>query len=635
MATLTSTRTEASKSRSATSSKRKKDQPRTEIWSNLLRQTREAQARSTHRGSNEQNRHILLLGGMPEDQHNFVSRHIARPPPPAPPGRKDGKERRPKGEVRLSNKFAYGYGYVNLFSPPTQGAGGAGLLGGEAEGVAKVECHCFPGEPEKGFEAMLRRILQTKRVRHDHGEGEQEQNEMVEETAEEASGDLPSVVILLSWHQPWTFLATLRTWFTLIARALLSEQARKDENPLGIIKEHNLNITVVLQHVEAQEELEREGYKDDTFDYISQTIRTCILPLSAGLLYTPTNPAPTQPGGPLTEAQKLVYTSLGLDVATLQARRPGSAGAGAQAKKEDLAPRHNVVDRMAILVPGGWDSIGKIRLLSETFSPETVGERWITDLENSAVQFSRSEEAKEKSNETVEQQEPGTGAAEDSNMLQANGTSASGPTELYSSQPSPTLEALPDEPPMSPSKMPKSAISPYEQTITNPHAHKIPSPPRQDVTVKPEQEFLAEMRAHLQKLEAQDKDRERQDPSSVHTTYNSVSAGTNDTNGAKGPALEELGDVSFNVGGVNYNTVSAEAAIERLKRPAHPGTPTAAGAEAGSRSGTPRPRREDREESSGSKAGALETDKLEEYFASLMKRGAGASASREGTPSKQ
>ena len=636
MATLTSTRADTSKSRPTTSSKRKKDQARSEIWSNLLRQTREAQARRTHRASTQQNRHLLLLGGKPEDQLNFVTRHVARPPPPAPPGRKDGgKERRPKGEVRLSNKFAYGYGYVNLFSPPTQG-GGAGLLGGEAEEVAKVECHCFPGDPESGFEAMLRRILQTKRVRQWSGTAEESSNGFDEDTVGEEGGDLPNVAVLLSWHLPWTFLSTLQTWFSLLARALLTEQARKDENPLEVIKEHALNITVVLQHVEAQEELEREGYKDDTFDHISQSLRTCLLPLSAGLIYTPTNPAPTQPGGPLTEAQKLIYTSLGLDVGTLQTRRPGSAGTGAQAKKEELAPRHNVVDRMAILVPGGWDSVGKIRLLSETFSPESTLEGWVADLDKSAAEFSRALVAASRDPGT-EQQEPSTQeSADDASTLQASGTNApTGPTELYSSQPSPTFESLPDDPPMSPSKLPKSAISPYEQTITNPHAHKIHSPPRMDVTVKPEQEFLAEMRAHLQRLEAQDKERERRDPSSVHTTYNSLSnaSASSDANVSKGPALEELGDVSFNVGGVSYNTVSAEAAIERLKRPAHPGTPTTAGAEAGSRTGTPRPRREDREESSSSsKGGALETDKLEEYFASLMKRGAGAS--RESTPSK-
>ena len=635
MATLTSTRADNSKPRPTAASKRKKDQPRTEIWSNLLRQTREAQARRTYRASTQQNRHLLLLGGKPEDQQNFVSRHIARPPPPAPPGRKDaGKERRPKGEVRLSNKFAYGYGYVNLFSPPTQGAG-AGLLGSEAEEAARVECHCFPGEPENGFEAMLRRILQTKRVRQARVT-EQEGNDMVEDGAtEENHGDLPSVAILLSWHQPWTFLSTLQTWFLLLARALLPEQAPKDENPLEVIKEYALNLTVILQHVEAQEGLEREDYKDDTFDYISQALRTCLLPLSAGLLYTPTNPGPTQPGGPLTEAQKLIYTSLGLDVAALQTRRPGSAGAGAQAKKEDLAPRHNVVDRMAILVPGGWDSVGKIRLLSETFSPESMLEGWIADLDKSVAQFNRAPAPAVIENGT-DGPEISIQEGADANILQANGIStSSGTTELYSSQPSPTLESLPDEPPMSPSKLPKSAISPYEQTITNPHAHKIHSPARTDVTVKPEQEFLSEMRAHLQRLEAQDKERERRDPSSVHTTYNSISnaSGNGEGSVAKGPALEELGDVSFNVGGVSYNTVSAEAAIERLKRPNHPQTPTAGGAEAGSRTSTPRPKREERDDSSsGAKSGVLETDKLEEYFASLMKRGAGAS--REGTPSK-
>lgn len=98
---------------------------------------------------------------------------------------------------------------------------------------------------------------------------------------------------------------------------------------------------------------------------------------------------------------------------------------------------------------------------------------------------------------------------------------------------------------------------------------------------------------------------------------------------ATGEALSELGDVSFNVGGVSYDTRSAEQAIERMKRPQ-------GGASSDSRSGTPRPSRRDQKTGSdstpGSKGGDIPTEKLEEYFASLMKKGGGGSQS--GTPSK-
>jgi dynein light intermediate chain 1 len=114
-------------------------------------------------------------------------------------------------------------------------------------------------------------------------------------------------------------------------------------------------------------------------------------------------------------------------------------------------------------------------------------------------------------------------------------------------------------------------------------------------------------------------------------------------------ALNELGDVSFNVGGVSYNTVSAEAAIERLKRPAQPQLPSqqsqATDGAALSSSGSPRagntprqPRREDRGDvvsTPTSGKSDFPSEDLEKYFASLAKKAGGAESSRAGTPSKQ
>ncbi|KAK1023328.1 hypothetical protein LTR33_018077, partial [Friedmanniomyces endolithicus] len=117
-------------------------------------------------------------------------------------------------------------------------------------------------------------------------------------------------------------------------------------------------------------------------------------------------------------------------------------------------------------------------------------------------------------------------------------------------------------------------------------------------------------------------------------------------------ALGDLGAVSFNVGGVSYNTVTAEAAIERLRRTQQPeeSSPRVSSnpslATSSPRTTTPRPpKREDREVSTGtpipasakSSGGArtddLPIDKLEEYFHSLMKRGGGGGSGAI-TPSK-
>ena len=557
--------------------------------------------------------------------------------------------------MRLSNRFAYGYGHVTLYSPPQQGGaggtGGVGLFGGEAEEVARVGVHCLPGEAEWGYEETLRRLLKPKREADGEG-GEVEIGGEIVDGNEDVEGRRPSVVLLMSWKEPWTFLSSLRSWLALLAPALIPSQVRKDENPVEVLQEHKLSLTVVLQHVEAQEELERENYKEESFDYIAQTLRTCLLPLSAALVYTPSTPAPTQPGSPLSEVQKVIYSSLKLDLGALQTRRPGSAGTGAQAKREELAPRHNVVDRMAILVPSGWDSVGKIRLLSETFSPEAVLEGWMADLEKSSQILFRNTQALtiDSTGAGAEDAQQTAGAEDDTSTLQATGTGNAG-AELYSSNPSPTVDSLPDEPPMSPSKMPKSAITPYTNTILNPNAHKTPLPPKLETTTKPNQTFLAEMRSQLQQFEAQDAERAKREPSMLSTTANALSTTSSttrvDSTKGSGSALEDLGDVSFNVGGVSYNAASAEAAIERLKRPAHSSS-SAGGAESPAalstpRTGTPKPQRRERGEGSASAgvgaggsavkgSGELQTDKLEEYFASLMKRG--GVGSRDTTPSK-
>ncbi len=612
-----------------TSSRRtKKDTPRAEIWTSLLRRTRQAQARS--RTQTLAHRSLLLLGGSPADQRNFVGNYVARPPPPSPPTSNRREEVKKKGEVRLSNRFAYGYGHVTLYSPP-QGQSGSVSLGGEAEGVARVECHCLAGAAEKGYEGVLRKVLAVRRSGEQDGEGADAVDTDEVEAGEE-DFRRPSIAILMSWQKPWEFLETLRKWTVLLSRALLPEDGRKDENPMDVLKEFGINVTVVLQHVEAQEGLERENYKDDTFDYISQCLRTCLLPLGAGLVYTPSIPPPSQSGAPLNEVQKVMYTSLSLDIASLQPRagaRPGSSSGAQQKVKDESQPRHNVVDRMAIVVPSGWDSVGKIRLLSETFSPESVMEGWVADLGKAASTFHPP---------PVFQEEPTSQDDETTNgdVLEATG----GATEMYSSQPSPDPSSpIDDGPPMSPSKMPSSAITTYEYAIQDPNAHKAPKPARLEATTKPEQEFLAEMRAQLQQFEAHDAERQkREGGSGVHTTAGALQqARDSGSSSGAGGALSDLGDVSFNVGGVSYNTVSAEAAIERLKRPQHPSS-SSGGAESPSistpRTSTPRPpKREGREETPGTGAKTeLQTDKLEEYFASLMKRGGGGSNSS--TPSK-
>jgi dynein light intermediate chain 1 len=607
----------------ATPSKRHIDRPskrkekRTDIWTSLLRQTRQAQARN--RNNAVAHRQIVVCGGSPDDQRQFLT-SIARPPPPAPPSRnRDQRDQKPKGQLNLSNRYAYGYGHMSLYSSPQVGTGGASF-GQEAEEAAKLEAHTI-AEPEAAYETVLRRLLAPRAEEASEEQDEDDQDMLGAETVKE-EGRRPAVAILLSWREPWTFLSKLRQWLQLLAKAV-EPNARPEEDIMELLKESKLVISLVVQHVEAQQDLERDGWQEETFDFVAQALRTSLLPLHplTSLLFTSSSTPLQQPGANLTEAQKTVYQSLDLDLATLG---PKATAGGASAKAEDLLPRHNVVDRMNIVVPQGWDSAGKIRLLSEDFSPEEVLAAWQQDLSHPVIAFSATTKSTEDESTTTDD----TSAGE----------------EVYASAVSP-IEGENDIPLNSPSNTSPSAIRSYETQIQDPNAHKRPKPPTITVTVRDEQDFLKEMRMQLDKLTALDHERGDiiRTPSGSTTASRSVGMPTGESTGA----LNELGDVSFNVGGVSYNTVSAEAAIERLKRPAQPQLPAQQqgqqqqatdGAAGSPRAATPRqPRREDRGEVATPTSGKSDfpSEDLEKYFASLAKKAGGAESSRAGTPSKQ
>ncbi|KAK4889791.1 hypothetical protein LTR27_011408 [Elasticomyces elasticus] len=637
--------------------KRKKES-RPEIWSNLLRRTREAQARN--RSHSIQHRELVICGGSPADQRSFVQ-SLARPPPPAqPPTRNRDAQRQQKvrGEVKLSNRFAYGYGHVTLYTPLQQGGAGLGLLGAESEEAVRLDVHTLP-EAEEGYERTLRRLLEMKKGKDEGVEGDADEGFAGGDVKVEKEGRRPAVALLLSWKEPWKFLALLKRWLQLLASALLPADAAP-EDPLEVLKEHNIALTVVVQHVEAQEALEREDYREETFDYISQCLRTCLLPLSAALIYTSPSLPPQQPGSPLSEIQKVLYTSLSLDLAPLS---PAPAKGTTPTNRAELAPKHCLVDRMAILIPSNWDSAGKIRLLSETFTPETVLEAWVTDLNIPLHQPPKPDhDETPTTDETKGEQQPTKAGASRPSSRETEQVFTS-TSDAGEEDPSLTSRTL------SPPRNPISAITTYESTILDPAAHKAPKPPQIEITTTPSQIFLADMRAHLLQLEAEDaKTASKQGESGrdrVATTGSAVGgkSGVGVPGGELTGALGGLGDVQFNLGGVSYN---AEAAIERLRKGESPGGGGGYGGLASSspRTTTPRPpRREDREVSAttpttvlggregrevsagsarggggggGGKAEDLPVDDLKEYFRSLAKRSGGGTDGGSGssTPSR-
>lgn len=594
----------------------KRKEKRTDIWTSLLRQTRQAQARN--RNNAIAHRQIVVCGGSADDQRQFLS-SIARPPPPPPPSRnRDQRDQKPKGQLNLSNRYAYGYGHMSLYSSPQVGTGGASF-GQEAEEAAKLEAHTV-AEPEAAYEPVLRRLLAPKTEEALEEQGDDEED-MLGEEEEKQEGRRPAVAILLSWKEPWTFLAKLRAWLQLLAKAV-EPDARPEEDIMEILKESKLSINVVVQHVEAQQDLERDGWQEETFDFVAQVLRTSILPLHplTALLFTSSAAPPQQPGSTLTEAQKTVYQSLDLDLASIG---PKATVGGAPAKAEDLLPKHNVVDRMNIVVPQGWDSAGKIRLLSENFSPEEILAAWQQDLSHPVIIFQAAT-----TQENTE--EPPSDPAQ-----AAGGARVTEETEVYASAVSP-IEGENDIPSTESSDS-LSAIRTFEAQIQDPNAHKRPKPPTITVTTRSDQDFLKEMRRELDNLVA--RDRERGEPMQGRSGTSVIRGGAGMPSGESTGALNDLGDVSFNVGGVSYNTVSAEAAIERLKRPGTSQQAAEGAASSSPRASTPRqPRRDDSERQAAtptSNKSDFPSEDLEKYFASLAKKAGGGDASRSGTPSRQ
>lgn len=60
---------------------------------------------------------------------------------------------------------------------------------------------------------------------------------------------------------------------------------------------------------------------------------------------------------------------------------PLAVTTSATARSFPFATRANVVDRDQVLVPTGWDSWGKIRILRDRYDADAVGKGWDLDME--------------------------------------------------------------------------------------------------------------------------------------------------------------------------------------------------------------------------------------------------------------
>ncbi|PNS17985.1 hypothetical protein CAC42_3944 [Sphaceloma murrayae] len=307
--------------------------PRKELWSTLL--TTVASSKTIP------SKQLLLLGGNPSSQSDLIT---ALAPLPTQASRRD---RSARSQVPLANTHARGYTYRDLTSSDGE------------DTLARLGIYTLP-DPSSSYAPLLARLLSPSTIPNS------------------------TAVILLDWSAPWTFIPLLRQWVHLLKSALATLPAtsqhllednntrwtkRRDADAATSIAEAGtttplgpgefddalgLPITIVVGNTQAMENLEKRGWKEGEFDFVLQFLRTVGLKMGAGIVYA----------GP----------GMGAEIRAISLR-------GLEVQEEKGMVKHNVVDRERVVVPPGWDSWGKIRVLREGFDIEGVSRAWGADIQ--------------------------------------------------------------------------------------------------------------------------------------------------------------------------------------------------------------------------------------------------------------
>ncbi|KAF2703767.1 dynein [Pleomassaria siparia CBS 279.74] len=314
------------------------DQEKEEIWKPMLD--------NISSGKRLPEKSLLVLGGTPETQREFLESVSTDPNNRRPPDR----GRKPP----IANQFALGYTYQDVLDTDHE------------DTLARLSLYLL-ATPSPSFTPLIKPYLNPRTLPH------------------------MLVVILLDWNHPWLWIRQLRDWMRVLRSLILSlDDASKevlDENIVtlqdkgrnaggpegsGNISLDNVKVPlgpgewdeplgiplcVVCQNADKIEGLERErGWKEEQFDFILQYLRSILLKHGASLVYT----MPSAPGS----LQTLIHSTLGIK---------------SLLKQKQL--KHNVTDRDRVLVPPNWDSWAKIRILREGFDVEGVSEKWGIDIQ--------------------------------------------------------------------------------------------------------------------------------------------------------------------------------------------------------------------------------------------------------------
>ncbi|BDD59543.1 hypothetical protein MPDQ_001057 [Monascus purpureus] len=313
------------------------------IWSSMLD--------SVANGKRLPEKNLLILGGTPESQREFLETLSADSSAPSLP-----HERR-KGKIPpIANQFALGYTYQDV------------LDADHDDILARLSAYLL-SEPSLSFAPLLKPLLTPQSI---------------PETL---------VVILLDWSDPWTWVRRVREWVRFLRSVLISlddetkivmedtmiewrdRRRGQDPSPAGGLAgaggpatiplgpgewDEGLGVPlcVVCQGADKMEKLERDhGWREGDFDFILQSMRTILLKHGASLIYT--SPYLSN------SLQSLVHSSLGIH---------------SLLKRQSFKP--NIIDRDKILVPSNWDSWGKIRILTEGFDLEGMSTAWSIEIQD-------------------------------------------------------------------------------------------------------------------------------------------------------------------------------------------------------------------------------------------------------------
>ncbi|KNZ55157.1 hypothetical protein VP01_2752g5 [Puccinia sorghi] len=153
--------------------------------------------------------------------------------------------------------------------------------------------------------------------------------------------------------------------------------------PPGTLTENmGIGIVVVCTKSDEIDQLEKEkDFKEEQFDFIQQVLRSICLRFGGALFFT----SQKKPETLVRLRSYVLHRLFGQLISTTTTAAGTTTGSGGtvttNARLFPFPYKANVVDRDEVLIPMGWDSWGKIKILRDGFDPSVVGNGWLFDLE--------------------------------------------------------------------------------------------------------------------------------------------------------------------------------------------------------------------------------------------------------------